>query len=643
MLAILSQVQPNRGEAALWLDQWINCCKQLNQWEPLHEYARGTDNNALTADSMWRLSDWDGLRMLTDPNNKTALDVSPQTSMIRAYGALQAGDLAPGEQHVTSAMQQALAKWWQLPDVGSMPQQLLLQLFQQLVELRESARVLADVSVSTREHSYSDVKDILETWRWVGAPALSSSHPVPSTGLICWMASTFVQQGNDLKAWCCRSSVAQGKVAALHMRSAFWDSCTCQPIHLLTLFPAALCLLLPVRLRTPNDWDSMLHWQDVLMWRNNIYNIVIQAFSRMSEMAPLLHQMGYKDKAWSVNKLGSIAHKHGAPDVAIAIINNMYGYGAMEVQEAFVKIREQAKAYLDMPLDLNAGLNMLNTTNLDYFGQHHQAEIFRLKGLFLQVRCHVCAGLHHQAVLLLWLTSDLAWQCCYSAPAPEDGYHVALLADHTMLLVQLLEQQSLLVLNANPPMNLQELKESDQANAALSTSLMLWRQCPDTWTSWGQYCDAMFETETHRQQQQHQNAGQHGAAPVTPVATKWLHQAVHCYLQGMRLGNAKARDLLPRVLHLLSFDNDAHEGEWHGHDDVDDGQSVSVCSHVACLQAANLPYNIAILPPYLYSQAVCWQSNSRCRQFVVQPMGVWCCAGLVTHAPFCHCYRCGGP
>lgn len=45
----------------------------------------------------------------------------------------------------------------------------------------------------------------------------------------------------------------------------------------------------------------------------------------------------------------------------------------------------QAKAYLAMRDELSAGLNMLNTTNLDYFGPHHQAEIFRLKGVFLQV------------------------------------------------------------------------------------------------------------------------------------------------------------------------------------------------------------------------------------------------------------------
>lgn len=116
----------------------------------------------------------------------------------------------------------------------------------------------------------------------------------------------------------------------------------------------------------------------------------------------------------------------------------MYGYNAMEVQEAFVKIREQvsgpgpglrpwaecalqttttatpatirtpptratnpqAKAYLAMRDELNAGLNMLNTTNLNYFNAHHQAEIFRLKGVFLQVRYSLFCWYDYENILL---------------------------------------------------------------------------------------------------------------------------------------------------------------------------------------------------------------------------------------------------
>jgi hypothetical protein len=55
----------------------------------------------------------------------------------------------------------------QLPDTGCAPQLALLQVFQQLVELRESGRVLADVLPQQQrpDQQYGDTKDILETWR----------------------------------------------------------------------------------------------------------------------------------------------------------------------------------------------------------------------------------------------------------------------------------------------------------------------------------------------------------------------------------------------------------------------------------------------------------------------------------------------
>lgn len=54
----------------------------------------------------------------------------------------------------------------QLPETGYLAQVPLLQVFQQLVELRESGRVLGDVhQPPTVERQYSETKDILETWR----------------------------------------------------------------------------------------------------------------------------------------------------------------------------------------------------------------------------------------------------------------------------------------------------------------------------------------------------------------------------------------------------------------------------------------------------------------------------------------------
>lgn len=53
------------------------------------------------------------------------------------------------------------------------------------------------------------------------------------------------------------------------------------------------------------------------------------------------------------------------------------------MQEAFVKIREQAKAFLEMKGELSSGLNLINSTNLEYFPPKHEAEILHLKGDFL--------------------------------------------------------------------------------------------------------------------------------------------------------------------------------------------------------------------------------------------------------------------
>lgn len=45
-----------------------------------------------------------------------------------------------------------------------------------------------------------------------------------------------------------------------------------------------------------------------------------------------------RDKAWSVNRLGRIARLHHQPEACVHIINTLYGFNAMEVQEAFVKV-----------------------------------------------------------------------------------------------------------------------------------------------------------------------------------------------------------------------------------------------------------------------------------------------------------------
>nr|CAD1833699.1 unnamed protein product [Ananas comosus var. bracteatus] len=86
------------------------------------------------------------------------------------------------------------------------------------------------------------------------------------------------------------------------------------------------------RLRTPNEWDNMTIWYDLLQWRNEMYNAVIDAFKDYAQTNPQLHHLGYRDKAWNVNKLAHIARKQGLHDVCVSILDKMYGHSTMEVQ-----------------------------------------------------------------------------------------------------------------------------------------------------------------------------------------------------------------------------------------------------------------------------------------------------------------------
>ena len=40
-----------------------------------------------------------------------------------------------------------------------------------------------------------------------------------------------------------------------------------------------------------------------------------------------------------MNRLGRIARLHHQPEACVQVINTLYGFNAMEVQEAFVKVR----------------------------------------------------------------------------------------------------------------------------------------------------------------------------------------------------------------------------------------------------------------------------------------------------------------
>ncbi|XP_059293060.1 uncharacterized protein LOC132046449 isoform X1 [Lycium ferocissimum] len=309
-----------KAEMCLWEEQWLCCASQLSQWDVLADFGKMVENHEILLDSLWKQPDWAYLK--DHVILKAQVEDSPKLRIIQAYFSLHeksTNGVAEAENTVGKGVDLALEQWWQLPEMSIHAKIPLLQQFQQLVEVQESARIIVDIAngnkfsgnsaVGVHGGLYADLKDILETWR----------------------------------------------------------------------------------LRIPNEWDSSSVWYDLLQWRNEMYNGVIDAFKDFGSTNSQLHHLGYRDKAWNVNKLAHIARKQGLYEVCVSVLEKMYGHSTMEVQEAFVKIREQAKAYLEMKGELTSGLNLINSTNLEYFSVKHKAEIFRLKGDFL-LKLNDCEG-----------------------------------------------------------------------------------------------------------------------------------------------------------------------------------------------------------------------------------------------------------
>ncbi|KAL0350434.1 UNVERIFIED_CONTAM: Transcription-associated protein 1 [Sesamum radiatum] len=284
-----------KAEMCLWEEQWLHCATQLSQWDALSDFGKLVENYEILFDSLWKQPDWAYLKDQVIP--KAQLEETPKLRIIQAYFALHeknTNGVPEAENIVGKGVDLALEQWWQLPEMSIHARIPLLQQFQQLVEVQESARIIVDIAngnklsgssvVGVHGGLYADLKDILETWR----------------------------------------------------------------------------------LRTPNEWDNMSVWYDLLQWRNEMYNAVIDAF---------------KD-------FGNTTH---SSIILVSVTRHGMSISLPTLLEAFVKIREQAKAYLEMKGELTSGLNLINSTNLEYFPVKHKAEIFRLKGDFL-LKLSDCEG-----------------------------------------------------------------------------------------------------------------------------------------------------------------------------------------------------------------------------------------------------------
>lgn len=145
------------------------------------------------------------------------------------------------------------------------------------------------------------------------------------------------------------------------------------------------------RERLPNTWDDINIWNDLVTWRKHAFDVInkyylplVPAVTQSGSSANNSYAYrGYHEIAWVINRFAHVGRKHHMPEVCINQLAKIYTLPNIEIQEAFLKLREQAKCYYQNPAELNTGLDVISNTNLVYFAAQQKAEFITLKGMFL--------------------------------------------------------------------------------------------------------------------------------------------------------------------------------------------------------------------------------------------------------------------
>ncbi|KAK4051001.1 transcription-associated protein 1 [Microbotryomycetes sp. JL201] len=318
-----SGVQPfTESEMALWEDHWILTAQKLQQWDVLSELSKNEGNKELLLECAWRLSDWNNDREIIEGALESMSPVAtPRRRVFEAY--------------------LALLNAYQVKAPDDVP-------------ARKLFGKLCDEGIQ------------LALRKWYYLPEVVSQAHTP----LLQVFQQFVELQEAQQVF---NSLATTTTANLDQRSNELKS-----------------VLGTWRDRLPNQWDDINVWSDLVAWRQHVFSAINKAY------VPLVPQpvqgvpqntssfayRGFHETAWIINRFAHVARKHHLNEVCITSLTKIYTLPNIEIQEAFLKLREQAKCHYSNSSELAAGLEVINNTNLAYFNNSQKAEFFTLKGMF---------------------------------------------------------------------------------------------------------------------------------------------------------------------------------------------------------------------------------------------------------------------
>ncbi|KAI2623256.1 hypothetical protein GGR54DRAFT_44205 [Hypoxylon sp. NC1633] len=311
----------SQGEYMLWEDHWILCAQKLQQWDILLDFAKHENLQDLLLECFWR-----GMDHWQTQEQRDGLD-----SIIK--GVMD----APTARRAFFQSFMSLLKFHNKQETGpdfsrvcDEAIQLSIRKWHQLPKRLTAAHI-------PLLHNFQQLVELHDA------------------SVICQSLSTTNQANLDVKS------------GELKLLLGSW------------------------RDRLPNIWDDITDWQDLVTWRQHIFGLINNTYLQLlppqgqgAANGASFAYRGYHETAWIINRFAHVARKHNLPDVCINQLSRIYTLPNIEIQEAFLKLREQARCHYENPAELSSGLDVINNTNLNYFNNQQKAEFFTLKGMFLE-------------------------------------------------------------------------------------------------------------------------------------------------------------------------------------------------------------------------------------------------------------------
>ncbi|KOS19655.1 Transcription-associated protein 1 [Escovopsis weberi] len=312
----------SQAEYMLWEDHWVLNAQKLQQWEILQDFAKHENFQDLLLECAWRNTE-----MWQEEQHREALD-----NVIK--GVMDAPT----------------------------PRRAFFQAFLSLLKLHNQQDSASDFARVCEEAIQLSIR------KWHQLPVRLTNAHIP-------LLQNFQQ------------------LVELHDASVICQSLASTNASNLDVKSGELKLLLGAwRDRLPNIWDDITAWQDLVTWRQHIFNLINQTYLQLLPQqgqqnaggASSFAYRGYHETAWIINRFAHVARKHSLPEVCISQLSRIYTLPNIEIQEAFLKLREQARCHYENPDELTSGLDVINNTNLNYFNPQQKAEFYTLKGMFLE-------------------------------------------------------------------------------------------------------------------------------------------------------------------------------------------------------------------------------------------------------------------